>query len=41
MMLLYLCLLMVALTLCWRTVVVLSLVVVAENVTPHRKVAKR
>jgi len=40
---LYLCLLvvLVALALCWRTVLVLSLVAVAANVTPHTKVAKR
>jgi hypothetical protein len=43
MMVLYLWLLVVllALTLCWRTVAVLSLVAVATNVTPHTKLAKR
>jgi hypothetical protein len=38
---LYLLVVLVALACCWRTVAVLSLVLVAANATPHRKIAKR
>ena len=38
---LYLLVMLVALSLCWRTVVVLSLVAVAAHVTPHPKTRKR
>ena len=40
---LYLCLLLALMVLayCWRTVAALSVVAIAANVTPHRKVAKR
>ena len=43
MMVLYLCVLvvLVALACRWRTVLMLSLVAVAANVTPHTKLAKR
>jgi hypothetical protein len=38
---LYLLVALMVLALCWRTVAILSLVVVSANATPHTKIAKR